>query len=76
MAKAKIQTIGPQRGKPAISFRKGALHSQLGVPQGEKIPPEKMAAARAGKYGPMAKRRAAFAQGLLAVGRRTAAKGR
>jgi hypothetical protein len=73
MARPKMQTIGGQPGKPAISFRRGALHRQLGVPEGEKIPPEKMSAARAGKYGPMAKRRAAFAQGLLAAGRRTAA---
>ncbi len=44
----------------------GALHSQLGVKQGEKIPASKMAAARAGKYGPKAKKRAAFAQTLAA----------
>jgi hypothetical protein len=73
MAKPKTVTIGGQGGRPAISFRRGALHRQLGVPEGQKIPPEKMAAARAGKYGPMAKKRAAFAQGMLAVGRRTAA---
>jgi len=73
MAQKKIQTIGGQPGKPRISFRKGALHTQLGVPQGQKIPDEKMQAARAGKYGPMAKKRAAFAQGLLKAGRRTAA---
>jgi hypothetical protein len=74
MAQPKMTTIGGQGGRPAISFRRGALHRQLGVPEGEKIPPEKMAAARAGKFGPVAKRRAAFAQGMLAAGRRTAAR--
>jgi hypothetical protein len=52
-------------------FKKGALHSQLGVPQGEKIPASKMAAAKAGKYGPLAAKRASFAQGMLAAGRAT-----
>ena len=42
----------------------GALHRQLGVPQGKKIPAKKMAAARAGKYGAKAKRRATFARTL------------
>lgn len=42
-------------------MKKGALHSQLGVPQGEKIPASKMAAAKAGRYGPLAQRRADFA---------------
>jgi hypothetical protein len=44
----------------------GALHTQLGVPQGEKIPASKMAAARAGKYGKKAEKRAAFAHTLQA----------
>lgn len=48
-------------GKKPVSFRPGALHAQLGVPQGAKIPAGKMAAARAGKYGPLAKKRAGFA---------------
>jgi len=42
----------------------GALHSQLGVKQGEKIPAKKMAAARAGKYGALAEKRANFAKTL------------
>lgn len=55
-----------------VSFHKGGLHESLGVPQGQKIPAGKMAAAKAGKYGPKAKKQAAFAQGFLAQGRRTA----
>lgn len=42
----------------------GALHRQLGVPEGEKIPATKMTAARAGKYGPKAEKRAHFAKTL------------
>lgn len=42
----------------------GALHRQLGVPQGKKIPAGKMAAARAGKYGAKAQKRANFAKTL------------
>jgi hypothetical protein len=42
----------------------GALHRQLGVAEGEKIPASKMAAARAGKYGPLAEKRAHFAKTL------------
>ena len=44
--------------------RPGALHRQLGVPQGQKIPAKKMAAARAGKEGPLAKKRASLAKTL------------
>jgi len=32
----------------------GALHEQLGIPQGQKIPAKKMAAASSGKYGELA----------------------
>lgn len=42
----------------------GALHEQLGVAQGEKIPAKKMAAARAGKYGAKAEKRAHLAKTL------------
>lgn len=61
------------KGKPPIKFHPGALHEQLGVPQGEPIPSGKKAAALAGKYGPLAKKRANFAfKGALAAGRKTA----
>ena len=61
-------------GKKPLTFKKGALHKQLGVPQGQKIPVAKMAAAKAGKYGPLAQKRARFAAGALAAGRKTARK--
>jgi hypothetical protein len=69
-------TIGPQRkGQKPIRFRRGALHEQLGVPQGEKIPEGKKEAALAGRYGPLAKRRATFAfRGALKAGRQTLAE--
>ena len=76
MAAAKKVTISGGKGQKPVSFKKGALHSQLGVPQGEKIPAAKMAAAKAGRYGPLAQKRANFATGMLAAGRRTAAGGK
>ena len=61
------------KGKKPITFKPGALHSQLGVPQGTPIPAAKKRAALAGKYGPLAKKRAVFAfKGALAAGRKTA----
>jgi len=59
------------KGKKPISFKEGALHSALSVPQGEPIPPGKKAAALAGKYGPKVKKMAVFAfRGALAAGRK------
>jgi len=72
----KTTTIKGAKGKPAVSFQKGGLHRSLGVPQGQKIPAAKMAAAARGDYGPKAKAQAALAQGMLAAGRKTAAKNR
>ena len=63
--RAKRGTIPAQGGKPAIHFKPGALHTQLGVPQGKKIPASLMAAARRGDKGPLAKRRALFARNVL-----------
>lgn len=64
-------------GKKPLTFRKGALHSALGVPQGKPIPPGKKAAALAGKYGPKVKKMAVFAfKGALKKGRATARKGK
>jgi len=65
-----------KKGKKAVAFKKGGLHASLGVPQGQKIPAGKMAGARAGKYGPKAKKQAVFAMGMLKAGRRTVAKKR
>lgn len=60
-------------GRKPLSFKRGALHAQLGVPQGQPIPPAKKAAALSGSLGLLAKKRANFAfKGALAAGRRTA----
>jgi hypothetical protein len=63
--------VRPRRkGQKTIRFKKGALHRQLGVPAGRKIPASKMRAARAGRYGKLAKRRALFAKNVLRGRRR------
>ena len=49
---------------------KGGLHSSLGVPQGQKIPPAKLAAAAAGKYGPKAKKQAQMAKNMEGLRKR------
>ena len=78
MAKAKAKTVTLRaKGKKPIRFKRGALHTQLGVPQGKPIPPAKKRAALAGRYGPLAKKRAQFAfRGALKTGRQTARKRR
>lgn len=43
----------------------GALHAQLGVPQGKKIPRNKLMAALDGQDGPLAKKRAQLANTLM-----------
>jgi hypothetical protein len=72
MAKQTIKSPG----KKPVTFQKGGLHQSLGVPQGQKIPAAKMAAAKTGKFGPKAQKQANFAAGMLAAGRKTAAKNR
>lgn len=52
-------------GKKAIKFKPGALHAELGVPAGKKIPAKKMATAASGKLGAKAKKRALFAKNVL-----------
>ena len=42
----------------------GALHKQMGVPMGKKIPAAKMAKAMGGGYGPKAAKRANLAKTL------------
>lgn len=69
------QTISSP-GKKPVTFEKGGLHKSLGVPEGQKIPPGKMADAAAGKFGPKAEKQANLAKGMLAAGRKTAAKNR
>lgn len=69
-------TIKGGKGQKAVSFQKGGLHRSVGVPEGQKIPASKMAAAKAGKYGAKAQKQADFAEGMLKAGRKTAAKNR
>jgi hypothetical protein len=78
MAKGgKTVTIkGGGKGKAPVKFKAGGLHRSLGVPAGETIPAAKMAAAKAGDYGPKAQKQANLATGMLAAGRKTAAKNR
>lgn len=52
-------------GKKTISFKKGGLHTSLGVQQGKKISAAKMKEALAGKYGAKAKKQAMFAKNVL-----------
>lgn len=71
-----VTVKGGGKGKPPVKFKAGGLHESLGVPQGQNIPAGKMAAAKAGKYGPTAAKQANLATGMLAAGRKTAAKNR
>lgn len=67
----KTRTLKPGRkGQKRISFKPGALKAQLGVPAGKKIPSSKLKAARAGRYGPKAKRRVQFRDNVLRGGGR------
>jgi hypothetical protein len=56
-----------------ISFMKGGLHESLGVPEGQQMPPAKVNAALAGKYGPKAKRQAQLAQTLEGMNKKKSA---
>lgn len=76
MAAKKKTTTMKSPGKDPITFEKGGLHRSLGVPQGQKIPAKKVAAAARGDYGPKAQKQANFAQNVLKQGRKTAAKNR
>lgn len=60
----KKETI-KEKGKKPISFEEGGLHAQLGIPEGEKIPPTKMKEALDGKHGEKAKKEALFAKNVL-----------
>lgn len=73
-APKKTQTISGGQGKKPVTFKKGGLHESLGVPADKPIPPGKMAKAKAGDYGPKAKKQADFAAGMLSAGRKTATR--
>lgn len=64
----KTETIPAKDGHKKIKFKKGALHSQLGVAQSDKIPASKMKAALSGSYGALAEKRANFARNVLTGG--------
>jgi hypothetical protein len=70
-----MATLEPtKKGQEPIHFKEGALHRQLGVSVGEKIPESKKRAALSGAEGPLAQKRARFAwKGALAAGRKTVA---
>jgi hypothetical protein len=77
MAAAKKKTTTMKSpGKAPITFEKGGLHRALGVPEGQKIPAKKVAAAARGDFGPKAAKQANMAQNVLKQGRKTAAKNR
>ena len=73
-AKAKTTTIKGGKGQKRVTFQKGGLHRSVNVPQGQTIPASKMASAKRGDYGAKAKKQANMATGMLAAGRKTAAK--
>ncbi len=64
------------QGQGPITFREGGLHETTGTPMGERIPARKMQAALAGRYGKKGAKQARMAKGMLAKGRRTAARNR
>jgi hypothetical protein len=49
------------------TIRKGGLHKSTGTPMGQKIPAAKLAAAKAGKDGPLAKKQANMATNLAKI---------
>ena len=58
-----------------MHLKKGALHRELGVPEGEKIPEAKLSAAASGRYGKLAEKRAHTAQTLKGLSRHRGKKG-
>ena len=65
LKKGTKETIPAKNGKKAITFHAGGLHQKLGVPQGTKIPKEKMNDALKGLYGVAAKKEADFYKNVL-----------
>jgi len=64
--RGKKVTIKPKKkGQKPITFTEGGLHKSLGVPADKPIPPGKMRAALAGKYGPKAKKQALLKKNVL-----------
>jgi hypothetical protein len=61
---AKGGSAGGKNFIQGMHMKKGALHRELGVPEGQKIPATKMQAAASGRMGPLAEKRAHTAQTL------------
>lgn len=64
MKKTKIRII-KKAGKKPIKFEEGGLHKSTHTPAGEKIPREKISAAKKGEYGEKAKKQVAFMENVL-----------
>lgn len=64
MAKMQRVNLGKKGG---FSIHKGALHRALGIPEGQRIPAARLAAASRSK-NPHIRRMAASAKGLKAMG--------
>ncbi len=64
--KHKKRVIKPTKaGQKSISFTPGGLHASLGVPQDQKLPPGKVAAAASGSMGNKARKQALFLKNVL-----------
>jgi hypothetical protein len=67
IAFSQARKAGDKKGFQGIASaikKPGALHRDLGVPQGQKIPAKKLSAARSGKMGATVERRANLAKTL------------
>ena len=64
-----MQKVKIGSGQNQIEFTKGGLHASTNTPPDQKIPPEKVAAAAAGKLGAKAKRQALFMRNVLTGGK-------
>jgi hypothetical protein len=51
--------------RKALRFKSGGLHRSTGTPRSRRIPAAKHRAARAGAYGPKAKRQEIFYENVL-----------
>jgi hypothetical protein len=71
------QTLKPtKKGQKPIKFTTGGLHASTGTPQGQPIPPGKMAQAASGALGPKAKAQAQFAKNVLTGPKKGSRKGK
>ncbi len=60
----KIKVIH-KSGKPEIKFHEGGLHATTHTPMGDKIPANKIAAAKRGEYGAKGIKQVNFMQNVL-----------